>query len=63
MKAIEAIINGKFKVTLDSGVPPKWVGMDLLHEQDALHVSSASTFLAYDIPKTRFSLKLLNELE
>lgn len=57
------MINKKFKVALDEGVPPKWVGVDMLWSDNQLHVSSASTFLSYDLPYTRFSLNSLNSLQ
>lgn len=62
MKEIETIINKKFRVKLESGVPPKWVGMDLCMKEGAVYVSSASTFIAYDVERTKFTLKSLDEL-
>lgn len=62
MKEIESKINKRFRVSLDAGVPPKWVGMDLSMHEGSIHVSSASTFLAYDVPRSKFTLKLLQEL-
>lgn len=63
VREIEAIINKRFKVTLDEGVPPKWVGVDMAWVDGQLHVSSASTFLSYDLPYSRFSLNSLSTLQ
>lgn len=63
MKQLETLINKKFRVELSPGVPPKWVGMDMHVENQVVHVSSASSFLAYDLPQRKFTLKSLQELE
>lgn len=62
MHEIELKINKRFKVSLTDQVPPKWVGMDLQLEGTALQVSSASTFLSYDLPYVRFTLGSLDQL-
>lgn len=64
MKEIESIIRKTFNVTLEAGVPPKWVGLDLSqNEKGELLASSASTFLAYDIPYLKFSLDDITKLK
>lgn len=61
---IESIIRQNYSVTLETGVPPKWVGTDLTLERTGeLLASSASTFLAYDLPYIKFSLDNINNLQ
>lgn len=64
MKEVEGILQQRYKVSLDIGVPPKWVGIDLEVSDDyTLHASSTSTFLSYDVPYARFTLESINKLQ
>lgn len=63
MQLIESLICKKFRVSLEPGIPPKWVGMDLVvREKGELGVGSASTFLSYDVPYAKFSLDDISKL-
>lgn len=47
--ALSDVINKEFKITLECGVPPKWVGMDLnVRDDGVLEVTSASTLENYE---------------
>lgn len=64
MKEVETMLRLKYKVSLDPGVPPKWVGIDLeMDENSTLLASSTSTFQAYEVPYSRFTLESLNRLQ
>lgn len=64
LKEVESILQKGYNVSLDPGLPPKWVGMDLETDQNGvISACSASTFLAYDVHPSRFSLEHLNKLQ